>query len=325
MKIADDGPHVAVADVVDDAPNGQVVIGLFGVRGRRAAGVVVHDPQDAQRGHRTGRDVFVEVLQPQIDAELVGNAQIELREVLDEVVRHGRDRGLCLDRVLIVTASVSCPASKLLRVGVELAPARLAGRPIRLQERIVLDVFAVDLHRQTGGRRFREQEALVLIGECIAGVPAWIAADPVRRLDVVGVGRHALGDPLVTVSRLAARVVEIVEEREALHQRVRVRRVLAAEHCQRGVAIAGGHVAQNLIIGAVFTDDQEHVLDQRRIADLRRDCDRLGVRAATGGRLDVLRQIPVVVLENLRSSSPPRSRLFGTGTMLTVPLSWWVL
>ena len=75
------GPHVAVADVVDNAPNSQVVIGLFGVRGRRAAGVVVHDPQDAQRRHRTGRDVLVEVLHPQIDAELVGDAQIELREV----------------------------------------------------------------------------------------------------------------------------------------------------------------------------------------------------------------------------------------------------
>ena len=72
------------------------------MRGRRAAGVVAHDPQHAQRGHRTGRDVIVEVLQPQIDAELVRNAQIELREVLDQVVVHGRDRGLCLDRVLEV-------------------------------------------------------------------------------------------------------------------------------------------------------------------------------------------------------------------------------
>ena len=55
-------PHGAVADVVDHAPNGQVVVGLFGVRGRRPAGVVVYHPHDAQRGHRTGRDVFLEVL-----------------------------------------------------------------------------------------------------------------------------------------------------------------------------------------------------------------------------------------------------------------------
>ena len=113
------GPYVAVADVVDNAPNGQIVIGLFGVRGRRAAGVVVHDPQDAQRRHRAGRDVVVEVLQPHIDAELVGDAQIELREVLDEVVIHGRDRGLCLDRVLVVQRLLRA-SLEVLRVGVEI-------------------------------------------------------------------------------------------------------------------------------------------------------------------------------------------------------------
>src|SRR4029077_10191282 len=70
------GPHIAVADVVDNAANGQVVIGLFGGPGRRAAGVVVDYPQDAQRGNGTRLDVILEVLHPQIDAELVGNAEI---------------------------------------------------------------------------------------------------------------------------------------------------------------------------------------------------------------------------------------------------------
>ncbi|HTS57251.1 MAG TPA: hypothetical protein VMH03_06870, partial [Terriglobales bacterium] len=50
-----------------------------------------------------------------------------------------------------------------------------------------LAVFAVHLHRQTGGGRFREQEALRGIDERIAVVPAWIAADPVRRLDATKV------------------------------------------------------------------------------------------------------------------------------------------
>ena len=87
MKIADDVPDVAVADVVDDAADGEVVVGLFGVRRRRAAGVVVHDPQDAQGRHRAGRHILIEVLHPKVNAELVGNVQIELREVLDEVFR----------------------------------------------------------------------------------------------------------------------------------------------------------------------------------------------------------------------------------------------
>ena len=68
-----------------------------------------------------------------------------------------------------------------------------------------------------------------------------------------------------------------------------------AEHCQRGVAVAADHVAQDLIIGAVFTDDHEDVLDHRRIADPCRDCDRRRSRFATGGGQDILCQIPVVV------------------------------
>jgi hypothetical protein len=214
------GPNGAVADVVDNAPNGQVVIGLFGLRGGRAGGVVVHDPQLFHRRHRTLRDVIIEVLHPQIDAALVGDAQIEIWEVLDHVVIHSRDRGLCLNRVPIVECrlarrprkSAIRPSLEALRVGVKLAPARLAGRPVRLQLRIVLDVFAVDLHRQTGGLRFREQAALFLIGKRIAGVPAWIAPDPVRRLDVVGIGAPCLLDPLVTISRLSAWEPDIIME-----------------------------------------------------------------------------------------------------------------
>ena len=41
------------------------------------------------------------------------------------------------------------------------------------------------------------------------------------------------------------------------------------------------------------------MLDQRRIADLGRDCDRLRLRVATAGRRDISRQIPVVVVDNL--------------------------
>ena len=84
-------PHLAVADVVDHAAHCKVIVGLLRIRRRRAARVVVHDPQDAQCGHRACAQVLVEVLQPQIDAELIGNAEIELGEVLDQVFRYGRN------------------------------------------------------------------------------------------------------------------------------------------------------------------------------------------------------------------------------------------
>src|SRR5271165_5634533 len=112
---------------------------------------------------------------------------------------------------------------------------------------IVFDIFAVDLHRKTGSHSLLEQEALLRVGEGIAGVSARVAAHPVRRLYVVRIWRHRLDDPLVAVSRLPARRVEVVEEREALHETVSVRRDLRAEYRQRGVAVASLHVAEDLI------------------------------------------------------------------------------
>ena len=72
------------------------------------------------------------------------------------------------------------------------------------------------------------------------------------------------------------------------------------EHRQRGVAVAPGHVAQHLVVGAVLLDDQEHMFDQRRLAYVPRHGDRLGPR---GGELGTHRYIvvvaPVIVLEHL--------------------------
>ena len=74
-----------MADGVDKASKGQVVIGLHGLRVRRAAGMVGADPHDAQLRHRTCLLRRYEILLPDIEAELVGDAQIELRVVLDRV------------------------------------------------------------------------------------------------------------------------------------------------------------------------------------------------------------------------------------------------
>src|SRR5208337_2095773 len=88
-----------------------------------------------------------------------------------------------------------------------------------------------------------------------------------------------------------------------------IRRVVA-EDCQRGVAIAANHVAQDLIVRAVFTDDHEHVLDLRRIADLFGDCARLGPRIPAGGTKDILKQVPVVVLVDLIRHCPKHRALW---------------
>ena len=116
----------AVADGVDKAANGQVVIGLHGCRVRRPAGVVGADPHELQLGHRAvSATSFCEVLLPDIEAVLVGDAQIELREVLDRVAHQVRERGVRADGVvvlellLLATLVFQC-------VVVELGPGRLA-------------------------------------------------------------------------------------------------------------------------------------------------------------------------------------------------------
>src|SRR5271165_7525450 len=284
------GPNGAVADDIDKTAKGQVIIGLHGLRRRRAAGVIRADPHELQLGYRAVCHVVGEVLRPDIDAELVGNAEIELRVVLDRVVYQVGERGVRRDRVVVVELALH---AGLVSHGVviEVDPQRLFGRAGRRQEAVVLDVLAVILKRDAGLYSPVPQVARLLVGNRIAAVGG-VVAEPVRRLDVVGVGRHGLDNPVVTVGRLAARVVEVVQKREALHQRVRVGRdaaegCIVAENCQGGFAVAAGHVAQDLIVGAIFTNDHEDVLDLRGSANLFRDGDRRGNRAAARGRIDI--------------------------------------
>src|SRR5262249_29889039 len=88
------GPDGAVADAIDKAAEVHVFLGLYGWRGRRAAGVVRADPHELQLGNRAVCHVVGEVLRPDIDAELVGDTEIELRVVLDRVRYQIRKRGV---------------------------------------------------------------------------------------------------------------------------------------------------------------------------------------------------------------------------------------
>src|SRR5208283_1758030 len=71
------GPNRAVADGVDKAAKSQIFVVLHGCRVRRAASVDGADPHHLQLGNRTCGDVALEVLIPDIEAELVGDAQVE--------------------------------------------------------------------------------------------------------------------------------------------------------------------------------------------------------------------------------------------------------
>ena len=70
----------------------------------------------------------------------------------------------------------------------------------------------------------------------------------------------------MSVRGLPARIVEVIEDREPLHQRVRVGRDgaeggVVAEDGQGGLPVRAGYVPEDLIVGTVFTNDDEDVLD----------------------------------------------------------------
>ena len=65
----------------------------------------------------------------------------------------------------------------------------------------------------------------------------------------------------MTVRRLAAGGVDIVEQREAPDKCVLIGDS-GRKDCERTVAIAPRHVSQHLVVGAVFFDDQKDVFDE---------------------------------------------------------------
>ena len=71
----------------------------------------------------------------------------------------------------------------------------------------------------------------------------------------------------MTLGGVGADVVGVVVEAELASQGVDVGGDLLAELGQRRVAVALGHVAVDLVVGPVLLDQQEHVLDGRRVTD----------------------------------------------------------
>ena len=102
MKIADVDQTVLWLMVSTIAANRQVVIGFLAstVGGPPVWSQLIH--MMLKCGHCTAATSLSKSCTHMSYAELVGDAKIELRVVLDEVVVHGWERGLCLNRVLII-------------------------------------------------------------------------------------------------------------------------------------------------------------------------------------------------------------------------------
>jgi len=81
----------------------------------------------------------------------------------------------------------------------------------------------------------------------------------------VFVGDGAVG-PLVAVGALDPGAVGVVQQDKLPGDPVLVGRELFAEDAEAGVTVAFGHVAENLVVGAVFLDDVDDVLEHAGLA-----------------------------------------------------------
>src|SRR5262249_52971656 len=113
-----------------------------------------------------------------------------------------------------------------------------------------------------GGIKIRKTKAnqpgraLRIVGDTIAAV-AVIHGDG----SFVVIGRLSISRPRPSVSAYLAGIVEVVQKPERQGQAVMVGRHGLWELGERGVAIATRQIPENLIVGLVFLNDVNHVID----------------------------------------------------------------
>src|SRR6185369_475623 len=250
-------PVLAVRDRVDDLALCKITVGNPGLRIRRPAGVVAGQPHHIE----VGRTVLLEVLLPDLVAVDVRDRQVEGRgqRVGDVIQRRNHRAVVALQLRGAQLGRVTAALDTLARAVVLLPRTR---RPALH----VLEL-AVVLGGRAGGLDGGPEEPRALVPEdVLLGVVAALVLTR-RRLGVLGI--VTLHQPVMALSGVRADVVGVVVETELCGQRVLVRRGLLAKLRQGRVAVARSDVAEHLIVGAVLLDQQEDVLDGRRVTNAR--------------------------------------------------------
>ncbi len=103
----------------------------------------------------------------------------------------------------------------------------------------------------------------------------------------------------MAVCRLPARRIHVIEQRKPLDEGMLIRQS-RGENGKLWSTIAPCHISQHLVVGTVLFDDQKHVFDQRRLANVFGNRDRLGRRIdVLLAHFNIRRQVPVIVVEDL--------------------------
>ena len=236
-------------------------------------------------GQLAGLFALAELAQELVGADLVGNGERIVGIAHAGVACQRRHAGAGAHRrlpfALLVELPIVAPFQLVVFIHVF---DRLGGRvPFARQHEFAedakVDGLGSVLPEEAGGRN----------GESVGHIPG-VAARGAGKGALHVIADEALHQPLVAVEADGAAGVEVVERHVAFGQGVVIGGDVAAVHGELGVAIAAAEVAEHLVVGAVFLDDEEDVLDAQRgkVARLRRRGRDCGVLAARTSRVPAI-------------------------------------
>ena len=240
-----------MADRLDEFAEGQVVAchtgpGTMGAR-RRAVRVILTEAHDDESWHRSLRRKLRILPEHDVDELRIAFLLLAPEPVVGAHVPH-QPRHFPLDPRLSVR--IRHPSAVFLVAAIADARAP-AGIP------------------EVARRGVGEIPLVVVIDTDALGIGEMPVAG-----DVVGVIGHRA--PGMTVTTHLAVAVGVVEKDELLGDLVVIRSHVPRKHAQRGIAfplgrLAGGQIAEHLIVGAILLDHIDHVADRGGIADLAGD------------------------------------------------------
>ena len=280
-----------MAQALDDAAEGEVVVGHAGGGGGRAffcaTRVIVGEADNREGGKCALGFEVAQFAQKDVSAVLVGDIHFPADIVGWRDRADGLDHGVTLKHGGVARALPGAKTGgKIRRALAAVAPRDGGGHELA----VVADADAV-LERvvpdEPGGR---VGEGILAVFAHAVGITAGKAGETFFQV----VGREGRRAPLVAIGAEDASAVGVIEQHEIAHELVLIGRDALAEDAERRIAVAGRDVAEDLVVGAVFFDHVDDVLDATRLANALGDGARelAGAGGEAGGHDGVAAEIP---------------------------------
>ncbi len=98
-------------------------------------------------------------------------------------------------------------------------------------------------------------------------IAAAVTARPAGEAALHVIRDHGGISPFMAIGAQDAAAVSVIQQHKIADELVFIRRHALAELNEVGIAVAFGHVAENLVVGTIFLDDVNDVLEHARLAN----------------------------------------------------------